>query len=294
MTTECAAVVESARAKINLALHVTARRADGYHELDSLVAFGEIGDELIISPADQTSLQIIGPFAANLTHEPGNIVLDAVQALRTALPEQFSPVAIKLTKNLPVASGIGGGSADAAAALRGLQQLFGPVTDPDLLGNLALDLGADVPVCLQEKVCRMRGIGEELETIGNCSAFDAVLVNPGASVSTPQVFTEMGLKPGAVAWSKMPAMPTNIIAEGWENWLKGCRNDLQEAAITLVPEIRQVLSALRGATGCLVHRMSGSGATCFGLFENDLDAWVAANSIAADHPDWWVCPTRIG
>ena len=294
MTRECAAVVETARAKINLALHVTARRTDGYHELDSLVAFGDIGDELVLTPASQTSLQITGPFAAKLNDEPGNIILDAVQALQNALPDQFSPVAIKLTKSLPVASGIGGGSADAAAALRGLQRLFGPVADPDSLGKLALDLGADVPVCLQEKVCRMRGIGEELETIGNCPVFDAVLVNPGISVSTPQVFSEMDLKPGSAAWPQMPALPASIIAEGWETWLKGCRNDLQEPAISLAPEIGQALLALRDATGCVVHRMSGSGATCFGLFENDLDAWVAANSIAADHPGWWVCQTRIG
>ena len=283
-----------ALAKINLALHVTARRADGYHELDSLVAFAGVGDELTVTAADSNSLEITGPFATDLQVADDNIVLQAAQVMQDTWPAQFGAVAIQLTKNLPVASGIGGGSSDAAAALRAMQQLFGEVPDATRLAELALQLGADVPVCLHGQSCRMRGIGEALETCTGLPSFPAVLVNPGFAVSTPQVFAELALQPGKQAGSPMPALPTSGTSTEWLTWLGQCRNDLQRPALKLVPVISEVLRALDGVPGCQLARMSGSGATCFALFDNDAHATDAAAAIAADHPDWWVVPTIIG
>lgn len=286
-------VSETARAKINLALHVTARREDGYHELDSLVAFAGVGDELSITPADETTLNVTGPFAAQLANVSGNIVLDAVAAIQQAWPRQFHHVAMSLTKNLPVASGIGGGSADAAAVLRGLQKLFGPVEDREILGEIALKLGADVPVCHLQQACRMTGIGQELKVLGGNPSFAAVLVNPGIAVSTPEVFAELGLKAGAPAMPGMPQLPATAGRQDWVNWLENCRNDLQAPSIALVPEIGIVLNAIGAAPGCLLHRMSGSGATCFGLFEDDQSAQRAAGALATFSDSWWVSPTVI-
>lgn len=286
-------VTETACAKINLALHVTARRDDGYHELDSLVAFADVGDELTIAPAGETSLEITGPFASQLPDISENIVLDAVEAMRQAWPLQIACVAISLTKNLPVASGIGGGSADAAAILRGLQQLFGPVEGREILENIAVKLGADVPVCHLQQACRMSGIGQELSVLGDGPSFAAVLVNPGIAISTPEVFAALGLKAGAPAMSGMPQLPATAKGEDWISWLADCRNDLQPPAISLVPEIETVLNAIGSAPGCLMHRMSGSGATCFGLFEDRQSAQRAAKELSTLNNNWWVYPTTI-
>lgn len=286
-------VSETAGAKINLALHVTARRDDGYHELDSLVVFADVGDVLTITPADETSLEIRGPFAPQLSDISSNIVLDAVDAMQQAWPLQFASVAISLTKNLPVASGIGGGSADAAAVLRGLQQLFGPVGDREILENISLKLGADVPVCHLQQACRMTGIGQELSALGDGPSFAAVLVNPGIAVSTPEVFAALGLQAGAPAMSGLPPLPAAARRQDWISWLADCRNDLQAPAISVVPEIATVLNAIGSAPGSLMHRMSGSGATCFGLFEDQQSAQRAAKELSAPNNNWWVCPTTI-
>ncbi|NNE24920.1 MAG: 4-(cytidine 5'-diphospho)-2-C-methyl-D-erythritol kinase [Rhizobiales bacterium] len=286
-------MTETARAKINLALHVTARRGDGYHELDSLVAFAAIGDELTITPASRTTLQITGPFAAQLTGADGNIVLDAVEAMRQAWPHQFAPVAISLTKKLPVASGIGGGSADAAGVLRGLQQLFGPVEERARLKKIALQLGADVPVCCLQRACRMSSIGQQLEVLGDGPSFAAVMVNPGIAVSTPEVFAALGLMPGTPAMPGLPPLPATPARQDWIGWLAQCRNDLQAPAISLVPEIDVVLKSIGAAPGCLMHRMSGSGATCFGVFEDQSSAQRAADELSALNKNWWVRATTI-
>lgn len=286
-------VSETACAKINLALHVTGRRDDGYHELDSLVAFADVGDVLNIAPTGETSLEINGPFAPKLTNVAGNIVLDAVEAMQQAWPLQFAAVAISLTKNLPVASGIGGGSADAAAVLRGMQQLFGPVEDRGMLADIALKLGADVPVCHLQQACRMSGIGQELSALGEGPSFAAVLVNPGIAISTPDVFAALGLKAGASAMSGMPKLPATAVRKDWISWLADCRNDLQTPAISLVPEIQTVLAAIGSAPGSLLHRMSGSGATCFGLFEDQQSAQSAAKELQALNNNWWVQPAVI-
>lgn len=282
-----------ARAKVNLTLHVTGRRADGYHLLDSLVVFAELGDRLVLKPAAVTSLEIDGPFGAALQDNGGeNLVVSAHKALLETFPDKVLPTAFTLTKNLPVASGIGGGSANAAAALTGLVELYGlSVVDLD---NLALGLGADVPVCLGSRSARMSGIGETIDRVSAVPCFDAVLVNPNVGVSTAAVFKSMGLAVGETINSAMTAPPTSDQSvNGWIDWLSQMRNDLEAPAIEISPSIADVLAALGATQGCLFARMSGSGATCFGLYENQQAALAAAKDIAARHPGWWVEATRF-
>ncbi len=288
-------VTETARAKINLALHVVARRDDGYHVLDSLVAFAEAGDQLEIKPAEHMSLEVTGPFAAQLSQYSSNIVLAAAEAICEAWPGQIGPAAIRLEKNLPVASGIGGGSADAAAVLRGLARLSGHSADAAKLNEIAVKLGADVPVCLVAKTCRMTGIGEQLQPFAHFPQFPALLVNPLVPLSTRQNFARLGLKAAETAFEPMPKLLDGAVdVAGWAAWLSTCRNDLQALAIAMVPKIAEILAAIGEMPSCLLQRMSGSGATCFGLFETRQAADDAATRISTDHPDWWVCPTVIG
>ncbi|MCA0434513.1 MAG: 4-(cytidine 5'-diphospho)-2-C-methyl-D-erythritol kinase [Proteobacteria bacterium] len=269
------AIVEQARAKINLALHVLGRRADGYHELDSAVAFADVGDVLHLEPAQATSLTIHGPFAAGLSADAGNLVLKAAAALVQCAP--VGPVRIVLEKNLPVASGIGGGSADAAAALRGLMRLNDIRLAPDQLVKLALSLGADVPVCLQQGFCRMTGIGETITPMDGLPARFIVLANPLAACSTQAVFAALGLRAGErFAEPLDPQQPAS--------W----RNDLQEPAVRALPVIADVLAALTQERGLSDIRMSGSGATCFGLAASRPVADAAAARLSAQNPQWWV------
>ena len=274
-----------APAKINLWLHVTGRRADGLHELDSLVAFADIGDRLSIAPADGLSLTVSGPFAAALGTAAENLVLRAARALalQCGVPAE---AALHLEKNLPVASGIGGGSADAAAALRLCVRLWQVEIEEAALGEVALSLGADVPVCLAGETVRMTGIGERLAPlVPPPTPTPAVLINPGVAVSTGQVFGALSGRFSAPAELR----DGDLAARGASN-----RNDLEVAAIGLVPEIAEVLVALRAAPGLRLARMSGSGATCFGLFDRDEAAAEAALAIGAAHPSWWVAACRIG
>jgi 4-diphosphocytidyl-2-C-methyl-D-erythritol kinase len=269
------AVTERAPAKINLALHVLGRRGDGYHDLDSIVAFADMGDVLTLSLAEVTTLTCSGPFAGPLELEQDNLVLRAHRAL--AAQCKLGPVTFHLEKNLPIASGLGGGSADAAAALRGLMRLFDIHPPPERLAALALQLGADVPVCLHGQPCRMGGIGEKLEP-ARVPASAIVLVNPGKATSTPAVFRELGLAQGGTLSAAID--PSSHIA----SW----RNDLTAPAIRLVPDIGDVISALNAQPEITCARMSGSGATCFGLADNLQAAQNAAQNIAASHPYWWV------
>jgi 4-diphosphocytidyl-2-C-methyl-D-erythritol kinase len=272
-------VREFAPAKINLHLHVVGRRQDGYHLLDSLVVFAGIGDWLSVSPAPDLSLTLTGPFAAGLAAEPDNLVLRAARGLAD-LAGIRPTGAIRLEKNLPVASGIGGGSADAAAALRLLCRFWG--VSPDLT-RLAQSLGADVPVCLLSRPALMSGIGEILAPAPPVPEAGVVLVNPGVAVSTPAVFRARtgGFSP-----------PAAFPAAGWASarllaqTLAGTHNDLEAAARCMAPEINDALAALANAPGCLIARMSGSGATCFGLFEDALAARHAADTVRRD--GWWV------
>ncbi|MCY4393863.1 MAG: 4-(cytidine 5'-diphospho)-2-C-methyl-D-erythritol kinase [Rhodospirillaceae bacterium] len=274
-----------APAKINLWLHVTGRRRGGYRELDSLVAFADIGDRLSAAPAGDLSLSVSGPFAAALGRGTNNLVLQAARALaeHCGVP---AAAALHLEKNLPVASGIGGGSADAAAALRLCVRLWQADIGGSDLMRLALDLGADVPVCLAGTTARMTGIGETLTPVDpSPPPVPAVLVNPGSPVSTGQVFDALGGR------FSLPAEDRggDLAARAASN-----RNDLETPAIGLVPEIAEVLAALRALPEIRLARMSGSGATCFGLFERDDAASEGARAVAAAHPSWWVAACSIG
>jgi 4-diphosphocytidyl-2-C-methyl-D-erythritol kinase len=279
-------VSEQAHAKINLALHVTGRRTDGYHELDSIVAFASVADILTIAPADSISLHITGPFAGDLPGDSTNNVLSAWRLLDAFSRQRgaaLEPVRFNLEKNLPVASGIGGGSADAAAALRGLIRLFAVSISERDLGALARQLGADVPVCLLQKSSRMTGIGEIIEPIEVDFPEGIVLVNPRIPASTPKVFESLNLQCG----QSLGAAIANVY--DIESW----RNDLTAPAVILVPEIADVVGSLIYQPATICSRMSGSGATCFGLFESLENAQTAADAISQKHPYWWVVATTL-
>jgi 4-diphosphocytidyl-2-C-methyl-D-erythritol kinase len=263
-----------APAKVNLYLHVTGKRADGYHLLDSLAVFPAAGDVVAAASAEALSLEITGPFGAVLRAEEDNLLL---RAARLLAPKRGA--ALTLEKNLPVASGIGGGSADAAAALQVLSTLWG-IKGADLPA-LALQLGADVPVCLASAPARMQGIGEILRPAPRLPEFGMVLVNPGVAVPTPAVFRarQGGFSPAPVlpdGWADVDAMVAD---------LANYTNDLQGAAIGIAPVIGEVLAVLAALPGARFSRMSGSGATCFGIFATPDEARAAAAKIS--HAGWW-------
>lgn len=279
-------VREAAPAKLNLDLLVTGRRPDGYHELDSLVVFADLGDTLVFAPAEDLRLEVAGPTAPDLPDGEANIVLRAARLLaaRAGVPAR---AAIRLDKRLPVAAGIGGGSADAAAALRGLARLWGVRLDSAELAALALELGADVPACLLGRPARLRGVGERLEPLAGLPALDLVLANPGRPLATAAVFRELGGRFGAPRAE--PVAPRDLLGA-----LRRSRNDLEAPARRLVPEIGAVLAALAAEPACALARMSGSGPTCFGLFPDAASASAAAARIAARQPGWWVAACRAG
>ncbi len=273
---------EPAPAKINLYLHVVGKRADGYHLLDSLVAFADIGDRLMVEPAFDLTLALSGPFAGDLAAETDNLVLRAARALAASAGVPATGTLL-LEKNLPVASGIGGGSADAAAALRLLCRYWGISPGHAALPGIAQSLGADVPVCLSSEPSVMSGIGERLAPAPRLPDAGLVLINPGVPVATASVFRA---RTGPLSESApLPAM-------GWPNAeslvaaLAGTSNDLEAPAVSLAPRIGTVLDALRSVPDCLMARMSGSGATCFGLFASRDDAVRAADRLT--RPGWWV------
>jgi len=262
-----------APAKVNLYLHVTGKRPDGYHTLDSLAVFPAVGDWVTASPGPKMSLTIDGPFGGALQADSENLILRAARALGGG-----QGAALGLDKHLPIASGIGGGSADAAAALLALRKLWGLATP---LHEIALSLGADVPVCLGSRPARMSGIGEILLPAPKLPPFGMVLVNPGIAVPTPAIFRA---RTGAFS-------PPATLPETWDNAaamaadLAALTNDLQTPAITIAPIIADVLAALKTLPGCLLARMSGSGATCFGIFATPDQAATQAQSL--NQPGWW-------
>lgn len=271
---------EPAAAKINLTLHVTGQRADGYHLLDSLVVFAELADRISARRAPTLSLTVTGPMASGVPAGGDNLVLRAARLMAAA-----PPLALRLEKHLPVASGIGGGTADAAATLRLLARLTGqPLPDAAAL----LQLGADVPVCLAGCPARMRGIGEMLDPVPPLPGFWLVLVNPGVAVPTPAIFRALASRQNPA----MPEVPHLADAGALARWLAAQRNDLQPAAVAIEPVIARVLAALADQAGCLLARMSGSGATCFGLFAEESAAMPATAALQAAHPGWWVVGTR--
>jgi 4-diphosphocytidyl-2-C-methyl-D-erythritol kinase len=276
-------VVEEAPAKINLCLHVTGRRADGYHLLDSLVVFADISDRVEAEGGKGLSLRVAGPEADGLRAEPDNLVLRAARMMGA------SDVALSLHKHLPVASGIGGGSADAAAALRAIARLTGR-TLPS--ATEVLRLGADLPVCLSGRPARMSGIGETLWPLPPLPPLWVVLLNPRVPVPTPQVFAALDNRENAA----LPDLPPTALAtaRSFAGWLADLtRNDLAAPAITVTPVLSAVQSAIAQTRDCLLARMSGSGGTHFGLYGSKQAAGLAADQLRRVHPDWWVSAGAI-
>ncbi|MEZ5720580.1 MAG: 4-(cytidine 5'-diphospho)-2-C-methyl-D-erythritol kinase [Paracoccaceae bacterium] len=268
-----------APAKINLTLHVTGQRADGYHLLDSLVVFADVGDRVRVMPAEETTLEVTGPMAEGVPTDASNLVVKAAALFDL-------PVAISLEKHLPMAAGVGGGSSDAAATLYAMAELTGTNTIPEG----AVDLGADVRVCLMRQASRMRGIGEDVQPVEGMPELYAVLANPGVAVSTPEVFAALEDKNGLGMPKRIPRW-----RGAWSavDWISKQRNDLQAPAIALFPVIGEVLEALRALPGARFARMSGSGATCFALFEERAEADMAAEQLAEAQPGWWVTAATL-
>ncbi|WP_438992461.1 4-(cytidine 5'-diphospho)-2-C-methyl-D-erythritol kinase [Lentibacter sp.] len=262
-----------APAKVNLALQVTGQRSDGYHLLDSLVMFANLGDRLSARLVDVPSLNVTGPLAGGVPTGPENLVLRAAAWMRQS-------AAFQLEKNLPIAAGIGGGSSDAAAALRALETLTGQSID----GAQLAELGADVPVCYFGRACRMTGVGEQIEAV-DLPRVAAVLVNPRVEVETPHVFGKLAAKNN----TPLPELPKLRSASDLIVFLKEqTRNDLEPPALVLAPVIGEVLDRLWGLQDARLARMSGSGATCFALFEEIGAAAAAAATLQAQRPEWWV------
>lgn len=282
-----------APAKINLTLHVLRRRDDGFHDLESLVAFAGSGDTLSFTEGADLRLRVSGPTAEAAGGDDENLVLKAARALAARVPG-LKLGTFDLVKRLPVAAGIGGGSSDAAAALRLLAEANGlPLDDPRLF-EAAQATGADVPVCLDPKARMMRGMGERLGAPLRLPPLMALLVNPGVKVETRDVFRRMGMRAGVE--SVMPAHPTlpdHCASDTLLGALRKSRNDMEDAAGVLAPVIGDVLAVIAAARGCRLARMSGSGATCFGLFDNCRAAAQAMKVVRRDHPGWWVKTTVL-
>ena len=286
------ALIESGRAKVNLTLRVVGRRVDGYHELESLVAFADCADRLSLTPGAELHLATTGPLAQACGETADNLVFKAARLLGERVPGLVLGD-FTLDKVLPVAAGIGGGSADAAAALRLLARANNLAIDDKRLIEVAQLTGADVPVCLESRACVMTGVGETLLPLA-LPKMPCVMVNPCVPVATRDVFAALGLRSGellvgasdvlqAAAWPEAGAS-----LEDWVEALASASNDLEAPATRIQPVIGEVLSALNATNGAWLARMSGSGATCFAIYENTAEAARAAEKLRLDHPGWWV------
>jgi len=296
---------EFAPAKVNLTLRVRGKRADGYHEIESLVAFADIGDDVTLTPGAALALEVDGPTSAAAGPADDNLILKAARHLAARIPKLTSG-SFALTKRLPVAAGLGGGSADAAAALRLLARANGLALDDSRLMEAARQTGADVPVCLDPRARVMRGVGDVLSEPVGLPLFPAVLVNPRVVLATKDVFAAFDRlpRPAQHALTTPPSSPSPASTgspafAGGDNAkliarVKSTTNDLQPAAVSLQPVIADVLAALSSFDGCTLWRMSGSGATCFGLFGAQGAANDAARRLDAAHPDWWVRRVTLG
>jgi 4-diphosphocytidyl-2-C-methyl-D-erythritol kinase len=289
---------EKAPAKINLTLRVLGRRADGYHELESLVAFAGVGDALTFAPGGALTLAVSGPTAQAAGDNADNLVLKAARALAGRIAG-LTLGGFALSKRLPVAAGLGGGSADAAAALRLLARANGVALDDPRLMQAAQATGSDVPVCLDPTPRLMRGVGDVLSAPLDLPRLFAVLVNPGVAVSTRDVFAGLNLASGPASGGA--SSPAPLVLEGWGGEptafvaaLAKDRNDLEAPAIELEPAIANVLAVLQALPDCRLARMSGSGATCFGLFPTNAAAAAAARTLRVGYPQWWVRATVLG
>jgi 4-diphosphocytidyl-2-C-methyl-D-erythritol kinase len=291
---------EIARAKVNLCLHVGPIRSDGYHPLSSLVAFADVGDLVTVEPAEALSLTVTGPFSSGLAGAGpdgagDNLILKALRALGQATGTGDPRLKVTLDKRLPVAAGLGGGSSDAGAALRLARTALSLAIDDAALEAISAVVGADGPMCLRARTAWAEGIGDRLEDRPGLPPLYAVLVNPGAPCSTGAVYRAYDHAPVGVA--DRPADLGDASAAGVIGWLAQQRNDLQPPALTVAPAITGVLSALSACEGVSLVRMSGSGATVFGLFEGQGEAAAAAaaaSRLSADHPDWWIVPAVLG
>ena len=270
-------ISEPAAAKVNLTLHVTGRRGDGYHLLDSVVMFADIGDRVTVAPG-ALRLDLRGPMAGGVPVGADNLVMRAAALMGVE-------AAITLEKHLPAAAGIGGGSSDAAACLRALSRMTGAGLPDD-----PASLGADVPVCLLGCAARMRGIGEDVTQLPGMPTLDAVLVNPGVSISTPAIFKRLEHRDNAPMPTELPRV---AMAEDLIRWLATQRNDLEAPAMAEAPVIADVLRKIASTRDCRLARMSGSGATCFGLYPDPQRARDAAETLTRAHSDWWVMPCRL-
>jgi len=278
-----------APAKINLALHVTGRRADGFHLLDSLVVFGDIGDRISARISEGLSLKVTGPMAKDVPGDDSNLVLRAADLLRERRGVSQG-AALTLEKHLPHGAGIGGGSADGAATIKALAELWGVAP---LSADEALPLGADLPVCLAApQPMRMRGIGDVLEAAPPLPPFWLVLVNPAVTLHTARVFTRLANSYEAED-PPLDAMPDGMDFHGFVMWLLGQANSLTKCAVDICPEVAQIISAFYALETCEDCDMSGSGSTCWGLFETRRAAEAAAQNLSAEFPAWWVKVTAI-
>lgn len=281
---------EKAPAKINLALHVLGQRPDRYHDIDSLVVFADAADEVeAVGSGDGMTLAVDGPFARELGDDPSaNLVLIAAEKLAAMADVDGGGIALRLTKNLPVAAGLGGGSADAAATLRLLNRQWKLGLSPEALCELGGEIGADVPMCVRSVPLRATGRGERLGDVTGFPALPMVLVFPGVGVATAKVFADLG----GGSDQRLPRLPLQTRSPAdVAGWLRQTRNGLQDAAIAGAPAIGDALSALAATRDCLIARMSGSGSTCFGIFPSDDAAKRAAGAIRTERPSWWVKPT---
>ncbi|MGL4635896.1 MAG: 4-(cytidine 5'-diphospho)-2-C-methyl-D-erythritol kinase [Beijerinckiaceae bacterium] len=277
----------SAPAKLNLALNITGRRADGYHELDSLFAFCDLSDELAITHADELTLSVTGSWAGHITADSDNLVLRAAQMLREHT-KVIKGASIQLTKHIPVAAGLGGGSADAAAALRGLNRFWNSGCSEEVLLSLAARLGADVPACLASKPVLARGIGEVLTPLPALRACGVLLVNPRVETPTPQVFKAFARANAVIAQRQLVSLEQSFAnLDALVEALRPRGNDLLEAATSVSSVIADVLDALHVLPDCRYAHLSGSGATCFALFETEALAKAAAKELSEARLDWW-------
>jgi 4-diphosphocytidyl-2-C-methyl-D-erythritol kinase len=285
-------LIDEGRAKVNLTLRVVGRRTDGFHDLESVVAFADCADRLTLMPGSELTLQMTGPLAQACGETSDNLVFKATRLLAERVPG-LKAGSFTLDKVLPVAAGIGGGSADAAAALRLLAKLNGLSLDDERLLEVALATGADVPVCLASRACDMTGVGETLTPL-SLPIMPCVMINPCVAVPTRDVFTALGLRNGELLVGATDVFrgtdwpEAGASVEDWVEVLAASTNDLEAPATRIQPVIGEVISALNATNGAWLARMSGSGATCFAIYENTADSGRAAEKIRRDHPTWWV------
>jgi 4-diphosphocytidyl-2-C-methyl-D-erythritol kinase len=282
-----------APAKVNLTLRILGRRADGYHELDSLVVFAGCGDHLAFDAAPSLDLTVSGPTAGQAGAIADNLVLRAAKALADKVPG-LTVGRFALTKELPAGAGLGGGSADAAAALRLLAEANGLALDDQRLVAVARATGADVPVCLDPRPRVMRGIGDILSAPLTLPGLGIIIVHPGIAMPTPPVFKGLGLAPGERCAISEASGPVPQEREALLAWLAGERNDLEPPAIGIAPAIKDVIRAIAALPGCRLARMSGSGSACFGLFDTEEAAAAAVRGLSEAHPGWWARAAGIG